>query len=78
MIIRLFDLVERGMATAALRTELRMLLDNYGLTPKGAQDRRWLPPNAEEHRTVSVQTSGDHYQHLRVVDPGLPVARQRG
>jgi hypothetical protein len=66
LIIRLFDLVDRGQASASLRTELRLLLDNYGLTPKGAQDRRWAPPRADEK-------PAERYGHLRAVDGGRGV-----
>jgi hypothetical protein len=68
VVIRLFDLVERGTASATMRTELRMLLDGYGLTPKGQQDRRWLAPKPAE-TTGSHGDRDDPYRHLRVVDP---------
>jgi hypothetical protein len=34
--------------TAALASEIRQRLDVLGLSPKGKQDRRWLPPSAVE------------------------------
>jgi hypothetical protein len=64
LIACLFDTVERGAASASLQTELRMLLDGYGLTPKGRQDRHWLPP--EEPEAPARPASG-RYAHLRAV-----------
>lgn len=43
LIIRQFDKVVRG--ELALK-ELTPALDGFGITPKGRQDRRWLPPEA--------------------------------
>ena len=42
-LVRLFDQVERGEYQRC--TELRLMMDTYGLTPKGQQDRRWRPPD---------------------------------
>lgn len=69
VVIRLYDEVERGEFTRA--TELRQMLDNYGITPKGQQDRHWMRPTAEEVVPSSPQPpreSADHYAHLRVVN----------
>ena len=41
-VIRLYDRVQRGEYQRS--AELRLWLDNYGITPKGQQDRRWKPP----------------------------------
>lgn len=67
VVIRLYDEVERGEFTRA--TELRQMLDNYGITPKGQQDRHWMRPKAEEERTSQPQPQAgpDPYAHLRVV-----------
>jgi hypothetical protein len=48
-------------------TELRQMMDNYGVTPKGQQDRRWTRPEPEKSaaETPAAETSG-HYGHLRV------------
>jgi hypothetical protein len=62
VLVKLYDAVQRGDFARA--SEYRMWADNYGITPKGRQDRRWLPPVAE-----SPQTSDpDHYRHLRAVE----------
>lgn len=44
-LIRLYDELERGEFPRA--TEVRLLMDTYGITPKGQQDRRWAPPKDE-------------------------------
>jgi hypothetical protein len=43
------------------------MMDNYGVTPKGQQDRRWTRPEPEKPaaETPAAETSG-HYGHLRV------------
>lgn len=67
-VIALFDVVERGQAKAAERSELRQLMDNYGITPRGQQDRRWVAPKAEEPKvTPTTEDPEDPYRHLRVV-----------
>lgn len=53
-------------------TELRQMLDNYGVTPKGQQDRRWTPPAADSvpavaQPSVSPATKPSRYAHLREV-----------
>lgn len=45
--------------------ELRQLMDNYGITPKGQQDRRWQAPKAEA--AESPKTKASPYAHLGVV-----------
>lgn len=52
-VIRLFDRVERPSPTAAERTELRQLMDSYGITPKGQQDRHWVAPKADAPATTA-------------------------
>jgi hypothetical protein len=42
-VVRLYDQVERGEFQRA--GELRLWEDGYGITPKGAQGRRWAPPD---------------------------------
>lgn len=69
-IVRLFDEVESGRATAALRTELRLLLDTYGATPKGAQDRRWLKPKSAGPVPAPPTVGATPYAHLRVLTNG--------
>jgi hypothetical protein len=46
-------------------TELRQMLDNYGVTPKGQQDRRWSAPKAEPE--AAPVTKSSRYAHLRTV-----------
>jgi hypothetical protein len=65
LVIKLFDAVEQGWAGAALRTELRQLMDNAGISPKGRQDRRWQPPKADVEPASKQATS--RYSGLRVV-----------
>jgi hypothetical protein len=69
-LVVLFDLVERQAAgvRAAERTELRQLMDNYGITPKGQQDRRWAPPKREDPvEQPDIADVADRYKHLRMV-----------
>jgi hypothetical protein len=60
LVIGLYDQVQRGEFQRA--TELRLHMDNYGITPKGQQDRRWKAPE-------KAPTKGDsgHYGHLTSV-----------
>jgi len=44
-LIRLYDQVERGEFQRA--NEVRIEMDNYGITPKGQQDRRWRAPQKD-------------------------------
>lgn len=66
-IIRLFDNIERGSKLSAERTELRQLMDRYGITPKGQQDRRWVAPKPDEEITVEPEKPAGRYGHLRAV-----------
>lgn len=50
-LIRIYDQVERGEFQRA--NELRLQMDTYGITPKGQQDRRWVPPKSKEGAVVS-------------------------
>lgn len=52
-LIRVFDQVERGEFQRT--TELRLLMDTFGITPKGQQDRRWSPPGVVEAKTGPVR-----------------------
>ena len=51
-IVLLYDQVMRGEYQRA--TELRLQMDNYGITPKGQQDRRWARP-VEEKPAAAVR-----------------------
>jgi hypothetical protein len=67
-VIQLYDATERGEMHRA--SELRQLMDTYGITPKGQQDRRWTRPKAEEPAqpvAKSDKPTGP-YAHLRVVN----------
>lgn len=64
-VIRLYDQVERGEYVRM--TELRQMMDNYGITPKGQQDRRWTPPRAEQPAAEAAPAAGKLYGHLRAV-----------
>jgi len=68
-VIRLYDAVERGELTRA--SELRQAEDNWGITPKGQQDRRWSPPwmlpKPEESAPTPEPTRG-RFAHLKVVN----------
>jgi len=48
-------------------TELRQMLDNYGITPKGQQDRRWQPPKEEQPAPDAAAPASRLYGHLRAV-----------
>ena len=68
-VIKLYDKVERDDATAADLTQFRQLLDSYGITPKGQQDRRWKRPKADEPTVPrgDEEPAGKLYGHLRAV-----------
>lgn len=61
-LVRLFDQVERGEFQRA--SEMRLQMDTYGITPKGQQDRRWVPPVAEGDEKPKP-SGGKRYGHLR-------------
>lgn len=64
-VILLYDATERGELHRS--AELRMAMDNYGITPKGQQDRRWTRPKADEE-PIGEQPKTGAYAHLRVVN----------
>lgn len=66
LVALLYDQVQRGEYIRA--TELRQMMDNYGITPKGQQDRRWTRPKAPETPQEAPQGNDDPYGHLRVVN----------
>lgn len=66
--ILLYDQVRREEYQRA--TELRLSMDNYGITPKGQQDRRWAAPKDEEATPSQPQRRrvvGERYAHLQVI-----------
>lgn len=73
LVIGVYDAVERGQGTAALRMELVGLMDRYGITPKGRQDRRWTPPKPDETPAPTPRPTdppSGRYAHLRVIPEG--------
>jgi len=66
ILAQLYDATERGHLVRA--GELRMWLDGYGITPKGQQDRRWLPPVAGDPPADVLST--DKYLHLVALPEG--------
>ena len=65
-LILTYDQVERGEFQRG--PELRMLMDTYGITPKGQQDRRWLAPKVDDAPKSETPTSTDpRFARLRSV-----------
>jgi hypothetical protein len=65
VVVRLYDQVERGDYTRA--GEWRQWADNYGVTIKGSDDRRWRPPSGE---LLPEPHADGLYGHLRAIpDP---------
>lgn len=65
-VVQLYDATERGELHRS--AELRMSMDNYGITPKGQQDRRWTRPKQEDQPIGDRNTAAANpYDHLRVV-----------
>lgn len=64
-IIRLYDQVERENWRAM--TELRQMMDRYGITPNGQQDRRWARPKEQQDTPAAATPTSGHYDHLRLV-----------
>lgn len=72
-VVRLYDEVERGEFQRS--GELRLLMDTYGITPKGQQDRRWARPAAPVAGPSNVPASGT-YGHLRSVPSAVEGKRE--
>lgn len=64
-VIQLYDATERG--EAARFSELRQLMDGYGITPKGQQGLHWQPPKADEAPVAPVAEAGGRYGHLKAI-----------
>ena len=64
LVILTHDQVMRGEFTRG--AELRMLMDNYGITPKGQQERHWTAPKVDEPAKPTPDAAGP-YAGLRVV-----------
>ena len=62
-VVRVYDEVERGDFVRA--GELRLLMDTFGISPKGQQDRRWKKPEPE---VVKEKRGSGAYAHLRAVN----------
>ena len=69
VIVALYGKVAGGRCTASERGELRQLMDNYGITKKGQQDRRWAPPKADRipQPDDAPATKPSRYAHLQTV-----------
>lgn len=65
ILILLYDQVERGEFQRA--GELRLWLDTFGLSPKGATDRRWRSPEPPSSDGGAPE-KGNAYRHLRTVE----------
>lgn len=63
-VVLLYDSVRRGEYQRA--NELRLQMDNYGITPKGQQDRRWRK-SSNEQAVAQVRSHGRRRQNLKVV-----------
>ncbi len=70
VVILLYDQVERGEFQRS--SEMRLWMSDYGITPGGAQARRWKPPESETSAESIPDYFGprkpDHYKRLRVVE----------
>jgi hypothetical protein len=66
ILARLFDAIERGELQRA--GELRLWMDNFGITPAGYQARRWQPPEEPIHRNAQQATIPDYYKRLLIAD----------
>jgi len=69
VLVRLHDEVERGEYRYA--GELRLWMDNLGLSPKGLQDRRWLEPVGAPASVVAPSTPAEldpRFARLRIID----------
>jgi hypothetical protein len=64
IVVRLFDEVERGNYQRA--GEWRQWADTYGITPKGAMERRWLPAAARPNETEPPPA---RYGHIHALNP---------
>lgn len=62
-IVRTYDQLERGEFQRG--PELRLLMDTYGISPKGQQDRRWAPPKVDD--TPAAAPPPKKYGHLRAM-----------
>jgi hypothetical protein len=65
--VRLFDQVQRGRFQLA--GEWRQWADTYGITPKGAAERRWLQLKKPEAVPPAPPAGDERYGHLRAVEP---------
>lgn len=62
--VRLYDQTVRGEYQR--HPELRLNMDTWGITPKGQQDRRWLPPRKEE-QVERPKTTSRKRGHIKAV-----------
>lgn len=66
VVIVLYDQFRRGAHQRA--NELRLQMDNYGITKKGQQDRRWSPPSGEAKPGEPGKVLKGRWTDLKVVD----------
>lgn len=71
LVIKLWAKADGGKAIGSERVELRQLMDSYGITPKGQQDRRWQAPKPDaasvSQPAGEPATKPSRYDHLRTV-----------
>lgn len=69
MVIRLYNRSLAADCTAAERSELRQLMDSYGISKKGQQDRRWVKPKPDDAAKPEPRQGAkqSRYAHLRAV-----------
>lgn len=68
LVIKLWARVDSGKASGSERSELRQLMDGYGITKKGQQDRRWSPPAVEPPEAEAPTDDASPYAGLHLVD----------
>jgi hypothetical protein len=71
LVIKLWARVDSGKGSGSERSELRQLMDSYGITKKGQQDRRWAAPDADTlaaAKGTGAKPAASRYAHLKVVN----------
>jgi hypothetical protein len=66
IVVLLHDAIERGEHQRS--AEFRLWCDTYGITPKGAADRRWERPTEVAPLIQPRPSKPTDYQHLLVVE----------
>lgn len=73
LVISLYDRVSRGDVRRL--GELRQLMDSYGISPKGQQDRRWLRPEPPRPSRFAGNSPYERAAVARIAD--RPSAKER-